>query len=227
MSTRLSTLVPASPEASEDERAAGKMKRHEFVAFVAAVMAVNALGIDLMLPALPAIGRELAIATANQRQWIITAYVLGFGVGQLVYGPLADRFGRRPVPLATLAGFVAASVFAASAATFSALLGARMLQGLMSASTRVLSVAIVRDRFSGRRMAHTMSLAQMIFFLVPIIAPSVGQLLLSFGAWRIIFYTLVGLLPSCSSGGRRGWRRRCPRNGACRCRRRRYSGVIG
>lgn len=155
-------------------------------------MAVNALGVDLMLPALPAIGRDLHIADANARQWIVTVYLFGFGVGQLVYGPLADRLGRRPVLLATLAGFVAASVFAAGAATFPALLAARVLQGLMSASTRVLSVAIVRDSYSGRTMARISSLAQMVFFLVPILAPSLGQALLSIGPWRFIFYALAG-----------------------------------
>lgn len=167
------------------------MNPREFVAFVAAVMAVNALGVDLMLPALPAIGRDLLIPAANERQWIVTAYVLGFGLGQLIYGPLADRYGRKSILIVTLIGFVAASIFAAGSTTFQALLGARVLQGLMSASTRVLSVAIVRDNFSGRRMARTMSLAQMIFFLVPIIAPSIGQLLLFLGAWRIIFYALA------------------------------------
>ena len=168
------------------------MRPGEFVAFVAALMAVNALGVDLMLPALADIGHQLNIATANHRQWIITAYMLGFGVGQLVYGPLADRFGRRPILLSTLAGFVGASVFAAGSQTFAALLGARVLQGLMSASTRVLAVAIVRDRFSGRQMARTLSVAQMIFFLVPIMAPSIGQLLLGIGPWRFIFYALAG-----------------------------------
>ena len=168
------------------------MPRREFVAFVAAVMAVNALGVDLMLPALADLGRDLSIATANHRQWVVTAYLLGFGAGQLFYGPLADRFGRRPVLAATLAGFVAASVFAAGSTTFEALLGARVLQGLMSASTRVLAVAIVRDRYSGRQMARTLSLAQMIFFLVPILAPSLGQVLLAFGPWRFIFYALGG-----------------------------------
>ncbi|WP_267396716.1 MULTISPECIES: multidrug effflux MFS transporter [unclassified Sphingomonas] len=167
------------------------MRAGEFVAFVAALMAVNALGVDLMLPALADIGRQLAITTANHRQWIITAYMLGFGAGQLVYGPLADRFGRRPILLATLAGFVAATIFAASSQTFPALLGARLLQGLMSASTRVLAVAIVRDRYSGRQMARTLSVAQMIFFLVPIMAPSLGQVLLAFGPWRFIFYALA------------------------------------
>ena len=163
----------------------------EFVAFVATIMAVNALGVDLMLPALPTIGHELGIPNDNARQWIVTVYLLGFGLGQLVYGPLADRYGRRPILLFTLAGFVGASVFAAASTTFVAMLGARVLQGTMSASTRVLAVAIVRDSYSGRRMARVMSVAQMIFFVVPILAPSAGQLLLAFGPWRMIFYALA------------------------------------
>jgi DHA1 family bicyclomycin/chloramphenicol resistance-like MFS transporter len=166
------------------------LSRGEFVAFVAAIMAVNALGVDLMLPALPEIGRELGTPSANAMQWVVTAYVFGFGVGQLLYGPLADRYGRKPVLLVTLAGFVAASVFAAGAQTFAALVAARVLQGLMSASSRVLAVAIVRDSYSGRRMARITSIAQMIFFLVPILAPTIGQSLLSLGPWRFIFYVL-------------------------------------
>ncbi|MBY9062534.1 multidrug effflux MFS transporter [Sphingomonas yunnanensis] len=168
------------------------MHPREFVAFIAALMGVNALGVDLMLPALADIGHDLAVSAANHRQWIVTVYMMGFGLGQLLYGPLADRYGRRPVLIVTLAGFVAASVFAASAATFPALLGARLLQGLMSASTRVLAVAIVRDTASGRQMARTMSIAQMIFFIVPILAPTLGQGLLAFGPWRFIFYALGG-----------------------------------
>lgn len=170
--------------------AAVPLHRNEFIAFIAALMAVNALGVDLMLPALADIGRDLSVIAANHRQWVITAYMLGFGTGQLVYGPLADRFGRKPILIVSLIGFVAASIFAASSATFGALLGARVLQGLMSASTRVLAVAIVRDCFSGRQMARTLSVAQMIFFLVPILAPTLGQGLLLFGPWRFIFYAL-------------------------------------
>ncbi len=176
---------------SNDPQPHPGVHRREFVAFVAAIMAVNALGIDLMLPALPKIGAALDVAQPNALQWIITAYMAGFGVGQLVYGPLADRFGRRPILLWTLTGFVAASIFAAQAETFAALLGARVLQGTMSASTRVLAVAIVRDSYSGRRMARTLSMAQMVFFLVPILAPSIGQLVLEFGPWRMIFYALA------------------------------------
>ena len=175
-----------------DERLASDLHPREFVAFIAALMAVNALGVDLMLPALADIGHDLAVTSANHRQWIITVYMFGFGSGQLVYGPLADRFGRRPILLGSLVGVIGASVFAAASATFGALLAARVLQGLMSASTRVLAVAIVRDRQSGRRMARTMSLAQMIFFIVPILAPSLGQLLLGIGPWRFIFYALSG-----------------------------------
>lgn len=164
--------------------------RGEFVAFVAALMGVNALGVDLMLPALPEIGTELGAPSDNARQWVVTAYVFGFGLGQLVYGPLADRYGRRPVILLSLAGFVGASLFAATAGTFDALIAARVLQGLMSASSRVLAVAIVRDSYSGRTMARITSLAQMIFFLVPILAPTIGQALLAIGPWRFIFYVL-------------------------------------
>jgi MFS transporter, DHA1 family, multidrug resistance protein len=168
------------------------LSRAEFVAFVAAIMAVNALGVDLMLPALPDIGRTLGAPSENARQWVVTAYVFGFAIGQLLYGPLADRFGRKPVLIVTLAGFVAASLFAARAQDFDALIAARILQGLMSASSRVLAVAIVRDCYSGRRMARITSIAQMIFFLVPILAPSIGQGLLAFGPWRFIFYVLGG-----------------------------------
>lgn len=175
-----------------DHPAPPGMHPREFVAFIAAVMAVNALGVDLMLPALADIGRDLLVSAANHRQWVVTVYMVGFGAGQLVYGPLADRLGRRPVLIATLLGFIAASVFAASSVTFAALLGARLLQGLMSASTRVLAVAIVRDGASGRQMARTMSIAQMIFFIVPILAPTLGQGLLAFGPWRFIFYALGG-----------------------------------
>lgn len=168
------------------------MARGEFICFVAAAMAVNAIGVDLMLAALPAIGRELGAPTQNARQWIVTVYVFGFGLGQLLHGPLADRYGRRPVLLVGLGGFFAASVLAANSATFPTLLAARLLQGVMAAASRVLAVAIVRDSYSGRRMARITSTAQMIFFLVPILAPSLGQGILAIAPWHITFYALAG-----------------------------------
>ena len=159
----------------------------QFVAMVAAMMAVNGLAIDGMLPALPAIGKALHIATDNERQWIVTAYMMGFGTSQLVYGTLADRFGRRPVLLTGLILYVLFSLLAALSTSFEMLLAARALQGVGAAGSRVLAVSIVRDCYSGRRMARVMSLSFIVFLAVPIIAPSFGQAIMLFLPWRFIF----------------------------------------
>ncbi len=159
----------------------------QFVAMVAAMMAVNALAIDGMLPALPAIGKALNIATDNERQWVVTAYMLGFGGSQLVYGTLADRFGRKPVLLAGLALYVLFSLLAAASTSFEMLLAARALQGVGSAGSRVLAVSIVRDCYSGRRMAQVMSLSFIVFLAVPVFAPTFGQTIMLFLPWRFIF----------------------------------------
>ena len=163
----------------------------QFVALIAALMAVNALAIDSMLPALAIMGDALAIPTDNERQWIITAYLLGFGATQIVYGPLADRYGRKPVLLAGLAIFVVFSVAAAFATTFPMLILARVLQGVGSAATRVLTVSIVRDSYSGRKMARVMSLSFIVFLAIPIIAPSLGQAILLVAPWPWIFGVLA------------------------------------
>ncbi|MFT8244279.1 multidrug effflux MFS transporter [Roseomonas sp. BN140053] len=162
-----------------------------FVALIAAMMAVNALAIDSMLPALPAIGASLGIATDNGRQWVITAYLLGFGAAQLFYGLLADRYGRRPVLLAGLLIYVLASAGAAFSASFEVMMVARLLQGVGAAGTRVLSVAIVRDCYAGRQMARVMSLSFIVFLAVPVLAPSIGQLILLVAPWRWIFGVLM------------------------------------
>ncbi|MFA5988756.1 MAG: multidrug effflux MFS transporter [Sphingomonas sp.] len=159
----------------------------EFVALIAALMALTALGIDSMLPALPAIGLTLGIASENERQLVITAFLIGFGLGQLFHGPIADRFGRRPVLLASLAAYVAANAIAAFAASFELLLVMRFAGGLAIAASRVVTVALVRDCFSGRAMARVMSLAFMVFMAAPILAPAFGQAILLVGPWRLIF----------------------------------------
>jgi DHA1 family bicyclomycin/chloramphenicol resistance-like MFS transporter len=154
-------------------------------------MAMNALAIDSMLPALPHIGADLGVQTANGVQWVVTAYLLGFGAAQLVYGPLADRYGRKPVLMIGVGIYVVFSLLATLAPTFDALIAARIGQGLGSAATRVLVVSIVRDRYSGRDMARVMSLSFLVFLGVPILAPSVGALIMQFGPWRWIFGVLM------------------------------------
>ena len=170
----------------------------EFVCLIALMMALNALAIDSMLPALPHIGDELGVANANSRQWVVTAYLLGFGGAQLIYGPLADRFGRKPVLLFGVGVYVVFSLLATLAPTFDTLILARIGQGLGSACTRVLAVSIVRDRFEGRTMARVMSFSFLVFLGVPILAPSIGQAIMLVGPWRWIFAGLgligVGLI---------------------------------
>ena len=164
----------------------------ETVALLAGLMALNAFAIDAMIPALPDIGEHLGVAEDNRRQLVIVAYTFGFGFGQLLWGPLADRFGRKPV-LAT--GIILYTLFAllcAVAPSFELLVAGRMLQGASAAATRVLVVAMVRDLFQGEAMARVMSLVFMVFMLVPVLAPSVGQLILLAGPWQAIFLVLAG-----------------------------------
>lgn len=167
----------------------------QFVGLIAALMAVNAVAIDAMLPALPAIAAALHMPADNQRQWIVTAYLLGFGVAQLFYGTLADRYGRRPVLLTGLTMYLVFSLTAAFSTSFEMMVIARVLQGIGSAGARVLSVSIVRDCYSGRPMARVMSLSFIVFLGVPIIAPSLGQLIVLVAPWQMIFvvFGLFGL----------------------------------
>jgi MFS transporter, DHA1 family, multidrug resistance protein len=165
----------------------------EFVALVAAMMALTALGIDSMLPALPAIGHSLHVDSANHRQFVITAFLLGFAVAQLAYGPLSDRFGRRPVLGVALAGYAVTSIVAAASGSFVLLLIARAAMGACAAGARVVAVALVRDCYAGRAMARVMSLAFIVFMAAPIVAPSLGQLVLYAGSWRLIFWGVAGV----------------------------------
>lgn len=181
-----------APERPDPGKAAHGMRFREFVGLMAALMAVNALSIDIMLPALSLIGSDLGIAVENHQQLVIAIYLGSFGVGQLIYGPLTDRFGRRPVLLTSMLVFALTSFIAALASSFEMLLLARAFQGLSAAATRVLSTSIIRDCYSGRRMARVMSLAYMVFLSVPVLAPTLGQLVLLVAPWHGIFYLLGG-----------------------------------
>ncbi len=162
----------------------------EFVTLIALMMALTALSIDIMLVALPDIAHALGGDGANERQLIITTYMIGFAVGQPFHGPLSDRFGRKPVLAVGLVIFAIASLAAAFAPSFHTLLAARALQGFGAAAPRIVAIAIVRDRFAGRDMARVMSFVMMVFIIVPVIAPAIGELILHAGTWPWIFAAL-------------------------------------
>ncbi len=160
---------------------------------VAALMALNALAIDVFIPALQDIGEALSVEDENRRQFVISAYIMGFGIAQLFYGTISDRFGRRPVLMFGLAIYVGASALASYVPNFESLLAVRFIQGIGTAATRVIAVSIVRDTFGGARMASVMSLVMMVFMAVPLIAPNIGQLIILFGDWQSVFW-VTGIL---------------------------------
>ncbi|MGB7431811.1 MAG: multidrug effflux MFS transporter [Ahrensia sp.] len=159
----------------------------EFIVLIAALTSIIALAIDSMLPALPAIADDFALTNPNDRQLVITAFVLAFGPAQLIFGPLSDSIGRRRVLMGGVIVFSLASLAAVFANSFDQLLVARIVQGISAAAVRVSTNAIVRDCFSGRAMARIMSYVFTVFILVPIAAPALGQMMLWIADWHFIF----------------------------------------
>ena len=174
------------------EHAAGRsmLSAGEFVPLIALLMALVALSIDAMLPALPEIGSDLGAAQRNDAQLVVTALFLGLGFGQLLFGPLSDFIGRKPAICAGLVLFMAGCIVSILAPTFEAMLAGRVLQGIGVAAPRIVTVALVRDQYEGRRMARIMSFAMAVFILVPTLAPGLGQGILLIADWRFIFVTL-------------------------------------
>lgn len=180
----LADIAPASgPKPSDGFR----LSRAEFIALIAALMAINALAIDIMLPALAEIGTSLNVMTENHYQYVISVYLFGFAVSQLFYGPISDRFGRKKPLLIGIGIYVVTSLACVWVPDFTMLLLLRFLQGIGAAATRVMTVSIVRDRYSGRAMAEIMSLAMMVFMIVPVIAPATGEVIMMFSEWHMIF----------------------------------------
>jgi MFS transporter, DHA1 family, multidrug resistance protein len=163
----------------------------EFVVAIASIMALNPFAMDMMMPALPNIASTFQIPVPNRLQEVLSVFLIGFGLGQVVMGTLSDRFGRRPVLIGGMIVYCVASVLAISAPSFEGLLLARVLQGLGTSATRVIATSIVRDCYTGRRMASVMSLAMMVFIAVPVIAPSFGQAVMLLTGWRGIFVVLT------------------------------------
>ena len=166
--------------------AAVRMEFAEFVVLIAAMMAAQAIAIDAMLPAFPIIVDALHVPHENQVQWILTFYISGMGCGQLVWGMMSDRFGRRPVLLGGLGLYVVAALLCGVTSSFHVLLAWRFVHGLAAASVTV-SRSVIRDLYSGRHMARVMSLTFVVFLTVPVLAPSLGQLILIMAPWRVIF----------------------------------------
>lgn len=184
---------PQDPSPQNPPQARGAPGFGEFVGIVALMMGVTAISIDNLLPAFPAMQAHFGVADPNRMQFLISVYMVGFGVAQIVYGPLSDTFGRRPVLLGSLAVYLAGSGLAMVAPSFEWLLAARVIQGIGAAGGRVLSTAIVRDRFAGREMASVMSLVMMVFLMVPMIAPAVGGVMLLLGSWHYVFVSMLAL----------------------------------
>jgi DHA1 family bicyclomycin/chloramphenicol resistance-like MFS transporter len=163
----------------------------EMTVLLAGLMALNAFAIDSMIPALAQIGRSLHVAHENDQQLVVIAYFLGFASTQLLWGPLADRFGRKPILAAGVILYAAFAFLCAFAWSFPLLIAGRVAMGASAAVTRVLVVAMVRDLFEAEAMARVMSLVFMVFMLVPVLAPNIGQLILLFAPWRAIFVVIA------------------------------------
>lgn len=162
----------------------------EFILLVAALTSFVALSIDIMLPVLPQIGATYAITVANERQAVLVLFMLGFGLAQIVFGPLSDRFGRNRVLIPGVIFYALSSFAAAFADNFTLLLVFRVAQGIGAAAVRIVVNAIVRDCFGGRDMARVMSYSYMVFMIVPIIAPAFGQWIAAYSSWQWIFILL-------------------------------------
>ncbi len=170
-----------------------EVSRPEFIALIAAMMALNSLAIDVMLPALPNIGQALGVANENERQLVVAAYMVGMGTAQLAFGPLADRFGRRNPLIVGFIIYIVAAFLAVIAPNFGVLLLLRLIQGMGAAAQRAIAFSVVRDRFAGRDMAQVMSLVFTVFMALPIVAPAIGQTIMFVGGWQDIFLFMAGL----------------------------------
>ena len=167
------------------------LRTAEFVLLIAFLMSLVALATNAMLPALPMIGRDLGAPHPNDGQFIITSVFLGVGIGQIVFGPLSDRIGRKAAIHAGLALFMAGCVVSVFASTFDAMIAGRILQGIGVAAPRVVTMALVRDRYEGARMGRLMSMVLAVFILVPSVAPALGQVIIWLAGWRAIFTTFL------------------------------------
>lgn len=160
-------------------------RSREFLAILALCMGMGAVSVDLLLPAFPDMRADLGLAPGSTDiSVVITAFFVGVAAGQLAYGPLSDRFGRRRLLQVGMVVFLVGAIAAAFAPSLGTLVAARFVWGAGAAAPRSLAIAMVRDTYEGDRMARTMSLLMAIFLLVPVVAPSIGTGILELTTWR-------------------------------------------
>lgn len=161
----------------------------EFIIVMASLMSLVALAIDALLPAITDIGMSINVTDSQNNQLLITMIFLGLGFGQLISGPLSDSFGRKPVIYVGFIVFAFASLVCIFSKNLEMMIFGRILQGIGLSAPRTISIAMVRDRFSGNYMAKVMSFVVVIFILVPVVAPAIGKIMLDSYGWKSIFYS--------------------------------------
>ena len=178
---------PETAAANEVPTPALPLPQWELVILVAALMSLNALAIDIMLPALSNISEFYNLQRDNDQQLVIFAYIAGFGAPQLVFGPISDRYGRKGLLSICLVGYAIAGLACIMTNSFMTLLLARFIQGIFASGVRVIAVSIVRDLLAGRAMARIMSLVMTVFMVVPILAPTIGAGVMLIAPWQWTF----------------------------------------
>lgn len=163
----------------------------EFVPLMALMISIIAFSVDAMLPALPSIGRDLAVRNENDQQLVVSALLLGLGVAQMIYGPLSDSIGRKRAIYGGYVIFIIGCVISIMASSFEVMLVGRVLQGVGAAGPRIVVIALVRDQYEGREMARIMSFVMGVFILVPALAPAIGQSIIALSQWRMIFVVFL------------------------------------
>ena len=160
----------------------------EFILLMASLMSIVALAIDAILPAMSAIGISVNSLDTGNNQLLITMIFLGLGFGQLLFGPLSDSFGRKPIVYIGFAVFALGSIVCVLSHSLEMMVVGRIIQGIGLAAPRTIAIAVIRDMFKGDYMAKIMSFVTTFFILVPVIAPVMGKFILNHYDWTGIFY---------------------------------------